>query len=210
MTIAVIGTGMVGGTLGTRWAQAGHTVLFGVRNPESDKVREVVAGAGSNARAVTVADAARLAETVVLATPWSATRDAVTTCGDLDGKILVDCTNPLKPKLEGLELGTTTSGAEVVADWASGARVVKAFNTTGFGNMANPIYDGRATMMPICGDDTDAKGKVLELARDLGFDVIDAGPLTAARYLEPVAMFWIHLAYAAGMGRDFALRIERR
>src|SRR5438045_3836885 len=88
---------------------------------------------GRAAGAGTVAEAAAFGETVVLATPWSGTHDAIQSAGDLSEKILFDCTNPLKPQLAGLELGTTTSGGEMVARWAAGARVVKIFNTTGFG-----------------------------------------------------------------------------
>jgi 8-hydroxy-5-deazaflavin:NADPH oxidoreductase len=210
MQIAIIGAGNVGGTLGRRWAQNGHEVIFGVRDPHSTKVQEVLRAAGARAHATSVREAAAAATCVVLATPWAATQDAIQAAGELSGKILIDCTNPLAPGLRGLALGHTTSGAEQVASWAAGARVVKAFNMTGAKNMANPTYETQQVTMFICGDDTEAKATVGSLAAALGFEVIDSGPLFTARYLEPLAMLWIHLAYVQGLGPDFAFKVIRR
>ena len=210
MNITIIGAGNVGGTLGRRWAQNGHHVTFGVRDPQSPKVQEVLRAAGANARATSVREAAAAAECILLATPWTATQDVIQTAGNLSGKIVVDCTNPLAPGLRGLALGHTTSGGEQVANWAAGARVVKAFNMTGAKNMANPAYGAQQVTMFICGDDTEAKATVGRLAAELGFEVIDTGPLTTARYLEPLAMLWIHLAYVQGLGPDFAFKIIQR
>lgn len=209
MKIAIIGTGNVGGTLGRRWAEAGHHVIFGTRTPDSDKIKVLLAAAGSNARAAMTDEAVAEAEVVVLATPWNAVESLVASLGDLSGKILVDCTNPIAPGLQ-LALGTTTSGAEQVAAWTTGARVVKAFNTTGAENMADPIYDGQATVMLICGDDSQAKTVVGQLAEALGFEAVDVGPLSAARHLEPFALVWIRLAMVQGLGRDIAFRLVRR
>jgi len=93
---------------------------------------------------------------------------------------------------------------------ANGAKVVKAFDTTGANNMANSTYGGGKLMMPVAGDDADAKKTVMGLAADLGFEPIDAGPLAMSRYLEPTAMLWIKLAYAQGMGREFGFALLRR
>ena len=123
---------------------------------------------------------------------------------------MIDCTNPLKPDLSGLAIGHTTSAAEQVAVWAPGARVVKAFNTTGAENMSNPQFGSERASMLICGDDPDAKAAVVGLAADAGFDVVDAGRLASARLLEPLAMLWIHLAYAQGLGTGFAFKLLRR
>ena len=98
----------------------------------------------------------------------------------------------------------------MVAEWAAGARVVKIFNTTGFGNMANSNYTLGPVTMFYCGDDPGAKIVAAKLAADLGFDPVDAGPLTQARTLEPMAMLWIWLAVFGGMGTDFAFRLIRR
>ena len=123
---------------------------------------------------------------------------------------MFDCTNPLKTDFSGLEVGLTTSGAEQVASWAAGAKVVKIFNTTGSNNMENPSYPAGATTMFYCGDDANAKKMAAQLATDLGFEPIDAGGLAIARLLEPYAMLWVHLALRQGMGRDFAFRLMRR
>lgn len=208
MRIAVIGAGSVGGTLGRRWAAAGHEVVFGVRDPHSGKVKELLT-ASCNARAASITDAAAQSEVVVLATPWPAAPDAIRSAGDLRGKLLLDCTNPLKTGLS-LDVGHTTSGGEQVAGWAVGARVVKIFNTTGFGNMANPHYGEQAATMFYAGDDAEAKQIAARLATDLGFEAVDAGPLKNARLLEPLAALWIDLAMVRGQGRDIAFKLLRR
>jgi len=214
MKIGVIGAGNVGGTLGRRWAQGGHTVVFGVRDPAEEKVRSLLASAGAPARAGRVEEAAAASEVVVLTVPWEAAHDAVRRAGDLTGKVLVDATNPVTLGLEGLQhgllVGHTTSAAEQIAVWARGARVVKAFNTTGVGNMQDPRYGAQAATMFLCGDDAAAKAVVTQLGDELGFAMIDTGPLTIARLLEPLAMLWMHLAVFQGQGTEFAFMLQRR
>jgi 8-hydroxy-5-deazaflavin:NADPH oxidoreductase len=210
MQIGIIGSGNVGGTLGSRWAKGGHQVTFGSRNPEGAAIRELVAKAGGHARAASQADAARAAEVILLATPWQATREAVSGLGDLAGKVLIDATNPLLADLTGLAVGTTTSGGEQVAGWARGAKVVKAFNTVGFNIMANPGFGAERPTMLYCGDDGAAKGTVKQLAEELGFAPVDAGPLSQARLLEPFALLWISMALAYGQGPEIAFKLLRR
>ena len=209
MKIAVIGAGNVGGALGTLWAAKGHEVAFGVRDPKSAKVAALLKSPG--ARAAGVAEAASGAEIVVLATPWPAAEEAIRSAGNLAGKILVDCLNPLRPDLSGLLIGTDTSAAEQVAGWAKGAKVVKAFNTIGAANFANPRFGAENASMFVAGDDAAAKSTVGTLAAELGFDVVDTGPLVAARWLEPLAMLWIHLGYHQGLGpTGHAFKLLRR
>ncbi|MGH6843930.1 MAG: NADPH-dependent F420 reductase [Methylocella sp.] len=210
MKISILGAGNVGGTLGRAWARKGHDVFFGIPNPQDPKTQELLTTIGSKARAGTVAEVAAAGDVIVLATPWPATRGAIQAAGNLAGKVVVDCTNPLKPDATGLTLGYTTSGAEQVAEWANGAKVFKAFNQTGFNIMGNPAFDGERAVMFVCGDDAAQKPTVLKLAADIGFEAIDAGNLAIARILEPYGMLWIHLAYAQGMGRDFAFVLHRR
>lgn len=210
MKIGIIGSGNVGGTLGRRWAQIGHSVIFSSRDPASDQMKQLVAEAGQSASAASVADAARASEIILLATPWPATKKALQSAGDLSGKVLIDATNPLLADLSGLELGTTTSGAEQVAGWAPGARTVKAFNTVGFGIMANPVFGDRKAVLFYCGDNGEAKQTVARLATELGFDQADAGPLSQARLLEPFALLWISLAVKYGFGRDIAFQFMRQ
>jgi 8-hydroxy-5-deazaflavin:NADPH oxidoreductase len=208
MKIAIIGTGSVGSALGSGFAKAGHEVVFGVRDPAKPEVGKLVEETG--ARAASVAAAASDAEVVVLAMPWGAAQDVIKTAGGLSGKIVFDCINPLNATFSGLDTGDSPSAAQQVAAWAPGARVVKVFNTTGAGNMADPHYGGDRATMLYCGDDQGAKEVAAKLAGDLGFEPVDAGPLSAAYLLEHFAMLWIHLAYGAGLGRNIAFKLMRR
>src|SRR5919202_219555 len=124
----------------------------------------------------------------------------------LAGKIVVDAVNPLAPDMS-LAIGHDDSAGETVARLATGARVVKAFNTTGANNMADSSYDGGKLMMPVAGDDAEAKRIVMSLASELGFEPIDTGPLAMSRHLEPMAMVWIKLAIAQKMGRNFGFAL---
>jgi predicted dinucleotide-binding enzyme len=201
MNIAVLGAGRVGTALAARFAAVGHDVTFGRRDP----------GAGSPLASVGVADpptAVRAADVVLLAVPWSAVEDTVTSAGDLTGKVVVDATNPLGGERE-LVLGHDRSGGEHVAALAPGAKVVKAFNTTGSGNMTEPSRYRTAPFLPVAGDDLGAKSTVIELANAIGFDAYDVGPLATARITEPFAQLWITLAYAQGLGPDFVFTLER-
>lgn len=209
MSIGILGAGSVGGTLGTRWAQAGHQVVFGVRDPAAEKVRDLLQRAGPNATAASPREAAAQGEVLLLAVPWGAVEDALERAGEVSGKVLLDATNPLDEEL-GLTHGHSTSGGERVARLAKGARVVKIFNSTGFNNMADPDYGGQAATMFYCGDDADAKAVARRLADELGFEAVDAGGLAMARTLEPLALLWIRLAYAQGMGREIAFKMLRR
>lgn len=209
MKIGIIGSGNVGGTLGSRWAAAGHTVIFSSRNPTSPEMTALVAQA-PNARAATATEAVAASEVILLATPWPATRAAVEAAGSLAGKVLIDATNPLLPQLAGLEYGNSTSGAEQVAGWAAGARVVKAFNTVGANVMVDPRFGDRAATLFYCGDDAAAKQAVHQLATELGFEANDAGPLRQARLLEPFALLWISLAMVHGYGREIGFQLMRR
>lgn len=211
MKIAVVGAGNVGGALGKLFSAKGHDVVFGVRDPKDPKLAGLVKATDGKARAASVREAASFGDVVVLATPWGAAQDAIESCGNLAGKIVVDCVNPLAPDLSGLVIGTSNSAGEEVARWAKGARVVKAFNTIGAVNFGNPRFGLENASMFICGDDAAAKSAVGTLASELGFDVVDAGPLTAARLLEPLAMLWIHLAIKQGLGpTGHAFKLLRR
>jgi len=206
MKIAIIGAGNVGGALGRAWGARGHEIVFGVRDPGAEKARAAVAAAGARARAAQPAEAAQAAEAVLLAVPWKAAADVLRGLGELRGKILIDATNPLKEDLSGLALGLTTSAGEEVARLARGAKVVKAFNTIGAAHMDHPRFAERPTMF-VAGDDEAAKRAVMGLAEDAGFEPADAGALTQARLLEPLAMLWISMAYAYGHGTDIAFRL---
>jgi len=209
MKIAIIGAGNVGGALGKAWAKAGHYIIFGVRSPGKGKTQPPLAEIGVGATAVTVPDAARSADIIVLATPWPAVADAISAMGDIRGKVLIDCTNPLSLGGDGslsLSHGSTTSGAEEIEKLATGAQVVKAFNTYGWENFADSSYPNAAGLKPVmfyCGDHDEAKDKVHQLAADLGFEPVDTGGLGMARSLEPLALLWIRLSIRSGRNANF-------
>ncbi|MFO1192407.1 MAG: NADPH-dependent F420 reductase [Rhodoferax sp.] len=208
MSISIIGAGNVGMALGHAFTQRGEVVVFGV--PEPEKYQTAVSAMGPQAKVTSTAQAIATSDVVILAVPYAAVAGIAQSVPDWQGKILVDATNPLAAGLAGLTVGTTTSGAEELARLARGSRVVKAFNTTGAENMADTRYPGGSPMMPLCGDDADARQRVMALATLIGFDAVDMGPLMAARYLEPFAMSWIHLALKQGYGRKFAFGMLRR
>jgi len=204
MKIAVIGAGNVGKALGKAWARRGHAVTYGVRNPGDAKYDGLTTAS--------VADAARAAEAILLATPWGATEAALSAAGDLAGKLLLDATNPLAmgPQGMGLAIGHTTSGGEQVAAWAKNAAVFKTLNTTGFNNMESSGGYAQKPAMFFAGDDTARRATVAALLADLGYEPIDAGPLVNARLLEPYGMLWIDLALKRGQGRDIAFALMKR
>lgn len=209
MRIAVVGIGHVGGALGTGWARAGHEVIFGARNPESKDAQNLISQSTGKASVASVQDAIAKAEVVALAIPWTAVPEALKSIAlALPGNILIDCTNPATvfPAVD----HSAGSGGEQVARLVPNARVVKAFNTTGFENMQNPKYGEGTVTMFYAGDDAEAKKVVHGLAKDLGFDPIDAGGLRNSHALEILASVWGNLAYAQKMGRGIAFRLMRR
>lgn len=207
MTIAILGAGNVGAALARNLARLGERIRFGV--PDPDRYRTLADTLG--AQVGSVAEAIDGAEIVILAVPYAAALDIAGAIADWDQRILIDATNPLAPGLAGLTVGTTTSAAEQIAARARNARVVKCFNVTGAENMADPTALDAPVFMPVAGDDAGARERVVALAARMGFDALDAGALPAARWLEPFAMTWIHLAFAAGQGRAWAFsRTQRR
>jgi predicted dinucleotide-binding enzyme len=201
MRIGIIGAGNVGRALGRAWLAGGHDIRWGVPQPGDPKYADL-----GGARLGPPAAAAQAAEAIVLATPWEATEAAVRSLGDLAGKVLIDCTNPLAQGAEGLTLalGHAVSGGERVAEWATGAAVFKTLNQTGAENMARAREFTERPVMFVAGDDDRRKPIVLGLVAELGFEAVDAGPLGIARLLEPLAMLWIDQALMRGAGTAFA------
>ncbi|MCE9524167.1 MAG: NADPH-dependent F420 reductase [Alphaproteobacteria bacterium] len=211
MRIAIIGAGQVGGALAQAWVRAGHDIVLGTRDAKAADVMALAAKLGPKTTSASQPEAAKAGDVIVLTTPWNASEAVATSLGDLGGKILIDCTNPLGMKDGALALviGHTDSGAERIARAAPSARVYKSFNQTGFEIMGNTSALPEKPVMFVAGDDAAGKATVLELTRALGFDAIDAGPLKAARLLEPLAQLWISLAMKGDLGRKFALRLVR-
>lgn len=198
MRIGIIGAGNVGGTLGKIWAGQGHQVMFGARDPGSEKIRALLAQAGPNAQAGSPAEAAAFGEVVAVTLPGSAIAEGLQATGDWTGKIVIDATNRFGDS-EG------ASSAEDIAR-ITGGRVVKAFNTIGANRYAQPRFGDQAVSMFICGDDAQAKSVVGELAQAMGFEVVDAGPLSNAGLLEALARLWVSLA-RSGYGRDIGFKL---
>jgi predicted dinucleotide-binding enzyme len=201
----------VGQTLGAKLVSLGHEVKVGSRDPS--KLAEWAAGEGEGASAGTFDEAAAHGEVVLLATLWEGTRNALELCGpdNLAGKVLVDVTNPLdfsQGVPPTLAVGHTESGGELVQGWAPGARVVKALNIVGAQIMVDPAgtTGGEPTMF-IAGDDEEAKREATGIVESFGWtDVIDLGDLSAARYLEPLAMVWVtYWARTDARGHAFRL-----
>ena len=187
--IGIIGDGNVGSALGRGFTRAGHDVRAVGKDPGA------------------IREAAAWAEVVLLAVPFGAIDDVVKAAGEaLGGKTVVDVTNALDASMS-LAVGFTTSGAEELQKKLPGARVVKAFNTV----FAQHMDSGRLGDQPltafVAGDDADAKATALELARGIGFDAVDAGPLKNARQLEPLAFFNIQLGYVFGMGTQIGFKL---
>jgi len=184
-TIAIIGTGNVGSALGSRFAELGHEIIYGSREPSREDVQALVARTGDNASAMQPADAARGADIVVVAVPFATVEAAVKSLGDLSGKIILDPTNAVRRDENGIRYhAAETSVGEMIQGWAPNARVVKAFNTLSSETMADPSSAGGTVTIPIVGNDPEAKAVVSGLVTGIGFDVVDMGTIESAHALE--------------------------
>ncbi len=210
MKIGVLGAGSVGAALGKAWAKRGHEVMFGVRDVNASKVKTLLAEAGANARAGTVSEAVTGADAIALTLTWEAVPEVLKQIGELSGKVLLDCTNPLVGNQLDASLDLGMSGGEQVAAWMPKARVVKVFNTVGWETMENPRYGNEVATMFYAGDDLEAKQIAAGLAREIGFEPVDVGALSASKFLESLAGLWGQLAYSQGMGRNIAWRLLKR
>lgn len=206
MNTAIIGIGSVGLALASSLDAAGIKVRFGVRDPLAARKRE---GLREGVPVQHVEDAAAAAEIVFLAVPASAAIDAARAAGPLHGKILIDCTNPLRwengPVWNPPAEGSVTAALSAAIQ---GIPVVKGFNHFGAEIHARPSLAAGPSDAFFAGDDAAAKGSAMEIARRIGFRPHDAGPLRNAAVLENLAVLWIHLALISGKGRDFSFRIE--
>jgi NADPH-dependent F420 reductase len=182
----LIGTGNVGSALGRRFAENGHTVVYGSRTPDAADVAALVRETGHGAAALSPAAAAARSRVVVLAVPWTAAENVVRGLGDLDGKIVVDPTNPRVMAADGFAdyPPLPDSNAERIARLAPGAAVVKAFSTLGAETMFDPRLAQSPVTIPVVGDDRAAKEVVAGLAREIGLEAVDVGPLRHARIIE--------------------------
>ena len=211
MRIGILGSGLMGGKLGTLFARAGHDVVFSYSHSR-EKLEHLARDAGGSARAGTPAEAARDADAVLLAVHWSRFGDVLGQAGDLSGKVVVTCSLPMSEDDSQLVVAHTSSGAEELARRIPAARIVSAFNTVP-SEVLFDVYERRENRthpsLVYCGDDDGAKEVAAGLIRDVGFEPVDAGPLRIARFTEPFALLVAQLAYEGDEGPELAYRFER-
>jgi 8-hydroxy-5-deazaflavin:NADPH oxidoreductase len=212
MRIGILGSGLMGGKLGTIFARAGHDVVFSYSHSDR-KLKRLAREAGERASAGTPREAAADADALLLAVHWSRLNDVLKQAGDVTGKVIVTCSLPMNANDTGLAIAHTSSGAEALAKKARKAAVVSAFGTVP-SEVLFDVFDAkrrrrRRPSLLCCGDNHDAKDVASQLIRDVGFEPIDAGPLRVARYLEPFTLVMAQLAYEGDEGPEVAYRIER-
>jgi predicted dinucleotide-binding enzyme len=210
MRIGILGSGLMGGKLGTIFARAGHDVVFSYSRSEK-KLEQLARDAGGSARAGTPAEAAKDADALLLAVHWSRFDDVLKKAGKLSGKVVVTCSLPMNDNDTGLVIGHKSSGAEALKKKVPKARIVSAFGTVP-SEVLFSVFEGRSRgnrpSLVYCGDDKKAKGVAAQLIRDVGFEPVDAGPLRIARYTEPFTLLVAQLAYEGDRGPALAYRFE--
>ena len=211
MRVGILGSGLMGGKLGTIFARAGHDVVFSYSRSK-EKLNRLAREAGKKARAGTPAEAAQDADALLLAVHWSRVDDVLKQAGNLSDKVIVSCSLPMNADDTALVVAHTSSGAEKLAKKVPKARVVSAFGTVPsevlFGVFA-ARRKARKPSLVYCGDESKSKKIAAELIHDVGFDPVDAGPLRIARYTEPFTLLIAQLAYEADGGPELAYRFER-
>jgi predicted dinucleotide-binding enzyme len=191
-TVAIIGTGDMGDSLGPRLAGLGYPIVYGTREPLGEKVRELVARTSGRAEAKAPAEAASTAIIVVLAVPWPAMETVAKSLGNLDGKVVIDISMPSEQGADGYFVPMLdTSSAEKIQSWNPGARVVKAFATQGSFIIDDPDAVGGPATVPIASNDREAKEQVARMAVEMGLDPVDAGPLRMAREIEALQRLYM-------------------
>lgn len=193
MKIAIMGAGFVGESLARAVLKKGHEVMLSSRNPDSEKIQNLIADLGTSAYAGTPQETLAFSDVVAIALPFDAAIDVAHHAGDWSGKIVLDMTQGDMNELTGI----------------TGARVVKIFNSIGAEHYQNPQFEGGSATMFYCGDDSEAKQMAARIASDIGFAAHDAGDSSMAHHLVNLAMFWIALM-RNGLGRDFAFRLVRK
>jgi len=208
--IGILGSGLMGGKLGTIFARAGHDVVFSYARTER-KLKKLAREAKGKARAGSPGDAARGSDVLLVAVHWSRVDDVLQQAGDVSGKVIISCSLPMNADDTGLVIAHTSSGAEELARRVPQARVVSAFGTVPSEVLFDVFKARRKATRPsliYCGDDGKSKKVAARLIRDVGFDPVDAGPLRMARYTEPFTLLIAQLAYEGAKGPALAYRLE--
>jgi predicted dinucleotide-binding enzyme len=202
MKIAVLGSGKVGGTLGLKWTQAGHEVIFGMREPEGTKAQGLLAASGGRAEVDSIANAIQAGEAILLAIPGQAVEPLLAEHGAaMDGKIVIDATNRLA--------AAEASALAAITARAPGAQVFRAFNSLGWENFAEPRFGELQADLFYCGPQGEARQQVEGLIADIGLRPIWAGELDQAHLLDSLTRLWFALAVGQGLGRHLAFKVLR-
>jgi len=210
MRVGILGSGLMGGKLGTLFARAGHEVVFSYART-SQKLEKLAREAKGKARAGTPAEAAHDADALLLAVHWSRVDDVLKQAGDLSGKTIVSCSLPMNADDTDLVVAHTSSGAEELAKKTPRARIVAAFGTVPSEVLFDVFAGRRKATRPsllYCGDESRSKKVAARLISDVGFDPVDAGPLRIAQYTEPFTLLIARLAYEGKRGPRLAYRFE--
>jgi len=210
MRIGILGSGLMGGKLGTIFVRAGHEVVFSYSHDQA-KLERLARDSGGVGRAGSPADAARDADVVLVAVHWSRVSDVLKQAGDLKGKIVLSCSLPMNDDDSELAIGLSSSGAEELAKQIPGASVVSAFNTVP-SEVLFSVFEqqpgGPRPSLAFCGDGQTAKETAARLIRDVGFEPVDVGPLRTARYMEPFGLLVARIAYEGEGGPGIAYRFD--
>jgi predicted dinucleotide-binding enzyme len=209
MKVGIIGAGNMGSAFARRLSAAGHDVFISSRN--IDDAKRVATSVGGGVRAVPQQQLAESVDLLIAATPYAQQAKALGATGKIDGKAVIEISNPLKPDMSGLAVGHTTSAAEEVAKAAPRARIVKAFNTIFAQLLSERPAAARGARVQVfyAGDDAAAKATARSLIDSMAFEPVDAGPLSNARYLEPLGMLNIYFGHVAKMGTDIAPAVRK-
>lgn len=205
MKIAVIGTGNVGSALAGKWAQAGHLVHLGVRDLKAFKGKSLEGLPGI--QVLSIQEAVSASDIILMAVPAMAVIEAAKSLGDTSGKVIIDSMNIVMGR--GPEGYSNTSEA-ILANTQT-TEVVKCFNTTGFNNMQDPVYQGMKLDMFVAGDSVHGVEMAKTLSLDAGFgSCIHIGGNDKFQLMEQFAFFWINLAMFRGMGREIGFKLLMR
>ena len=209
MHIGIIGTGSMASALAQKWSQAGHTVMIGSR--DAGRSKSLADMMGSNVQGGSIAQAADFGQAILLAVTWVGVDNALEEMGDLDGRVLIDCTNPLDPDSYDFIPNRKSSAAEHIANKSKNAQVVKAFNTV-FAEtlLSGSDFNGTKADVFYCTDEKAAKDVVIELIEDIGFNPVNCGELKNAQYLEPMGGMIIKLGYPMGYGTDITFKLMEK
>jgi 8-hydroxy-5-deazaflavin:NADPH oxidoreductase len=204
LTITILGAGNIGGTLGQKWHDAGHKVIFGVSNPEGKHGTELRAELGESVIVATASEAlAHEADVVVMALPGTAMESSIIThAAQLDGKIIIDTANRLG--------GGPLNSLETFQQHTPHAQIYRAFNTLGWENFADPLFDGVQADLFYCGPEGEPQKIVKQLISDVGLRPIYLGGVEQTSLVDSIGSLWFALVFGQHKSRHLAFKLLTR